>query len=136
MEVGPTFDELLGFPFWFGTPAQKQRPVLFKTDIKKAGDEVAIEMELPGFKKEEVDVTVEETRLIISAKRTKEVKEEDKETKFLRRERYIGNCVRSFELGEGADMKSLKAKFENGLLIVTFKELKVEEKPKIRKLKL
>ena len=137
MEVGPSlFDEMFGVPFWFGAPAQKQRPILFKTDIKKVGDEVAIEMELPGFEKKDVDITVDGNLLTISAKRVKEVKEEDKETKYIRRERYVGNCVRTFELSEESDPSTIKAKLENGLLVVTFKEPKGQEKPKLRKIEL
>ena len=136
MELNP-IEDFFGFPFWFGgTPVQRPQKLFpYKTDIKKNGEVVSIEMELPGFKKDEVDVTVEGNRLMISAKKIKEKEVKDENTKYLRRERYVGNITRTFDLGEKVNPETLKAKLEDGLLTVSFIEPTVQ-RPQIRKLEL
>ena len=120
----------------------------FKTDIQDKGDSYLLEADLPGFKKEELQIELKDGYLTVSGSKevssTEEPKEnqkdakttesdaskkddkaEQKPVKYIRQERYSGNVSRSFYVGENLEEKDIHAKFENGTLTLTFpKELK------------
>jgi HSP20 family molecular chaperone IbpA len=104
--------------------------VLMKTDILEVGDNYQLEVELPGFSKEEVKLHLKDGNLTIEAfKENSEEKAE--EGKFLRRERFTGSCQRTFFVGKDLRHEDIKAKYDKGILTITFpKEVKreVEEK--------
>ena len=103
-----------------------------KTDIKEFDDKYEVEIDLPGFKKDEVQVELKDGYLVVSAEKGLDEDEKDKKSgKYLRRERYAGSCQRSFYVGEGVKQEDLKAAFNNGILTVAVpKEVQkpVEEK--------
>ena len=101
-----------------------------KTDIKEKDDSYIIEMDLPGFKKDEVKVSLENGYLTISAARGLDKDEEDKDTgRYIRRERYAGACERSFYVGGDVKREDIKAEFQHGILKLTIP--KAESKPAV-----
>lgn len=74
-------------------------------------------MDLPGFKKDEIQASVENGYLTIRAAKGLDEDEKEKETgKYIRRERYAGSCQRSFYIGEGIRQEDIKASFKHGIL--------------------
>ena len=109
---------------------------LMKTDVRETEDAYEVDIDLPGFKKDEVTITVENGYLNISAVKGLDKDEKEKETgKYIRKERYAGACTRSFYVGEEVDPGEIKAEFKHGILklFVPKKEAKpaVEEKKHI-----
>ena len=101
-----------------------------KTDIKYTVKAYELEMDLPGFKKDEIKVSLENGYLTISAARGLDVDEQEKETaKYIRKERYAGSCQRSFYVGEGVKQEDIKGEFKHGILKLVIP--KKEEKPEV-----
>ena len=105
---------------------------VMSTDVKEVENGYELEMDLPGFKKDEIKASVENGYLTISAARGLDEDEKDKKTgKYIRRERYAGACERSFYVGEGISQDDIKASFQHGILklfIPKEPEKSVEEK--------
>lgn len=105
---------------------------LMKTDVKETEKGYEVDMDLPGFKKDEIKASVENGYLTISAARGLDEDEKDKKSgKYIRRERYAGACERSFYVGEGISQDDIKASFQHGILklfIPKEPEKSVEEK--------
>ncbi len=121
---------------FFGTPTFRgfgnygnSRQNLMDTDVKETEDGYEISMNLPGFKKEDVKGEVKEGYLTISASRDSNTEEKDENGKYIRRERYSGSCSRSFYVGEHVTEEDIKAKFEDGVLMIAFP--KAETKPEV-----
>lgn len=93
----------------------RKQPTLMKTDIKEKDDKYIIEMDLPGYEKENLNITLEDGYLQISASVVKEDKDEDEE-KYVRQERYYGECSRSFYVGDELTEEDIHAEFKNGIL--------------------
>ena len=87
-----------------------------KTDVKEKADSYEVIMDLPGFKKDEIQVSLENGYLTVSAEKGLE---EDKKEKFLRRERYAGACERSFYVGNDITRDDIKGEFRHGVLTLT-----------------
>ena len=109
---------------------------VMKTDIKEFDDKYEVEIDLPGFKKDEVQVELRDGYLVVSAEKGLDEDEKDKKSgKYLRRERYAGSCQRSFYVGKDITEEDIKAQFQHGMLtlFVPKKEVKpvVEEKKHI-----
>lgn len=107
-----------------------QTTAVMKTDIKESENDYEIEMELPGFDKEDVKAQLTNGYLIITAEKT-ENKEEGDGKKFIRKERYTGSCQRSFYVGDELKHEDIKAKFDKGILTLVVPkhvEKPVEEK--------
>lgn len=124
------FDTFFGDP-WFSDPWFDDRDIqkvekklyghndkkLMLTDIKESDKGYELEMELPGFKKEEIKASLENGYLIISAEKGLEQDEKDKEgKKYIRRERYTGSCQRAFYVGDEIEQGDIKASFKHGIL--------------------
>ena len=93
---------------------------LMKTDIKELEDGYELEIDLPGFKKEEVQATLEDGYLTISAEKGLDQDEQEKKTgKYIRKERYAGAMSRSFYVGDAITQEDVKAKYEDGILKLT-----------------
>lgn len=126
------FDDLMDFPFekeFFGrrNPLYgKHAKNIMKTDIKECDNAYEMDIELPGFKKENVSAKLENGYLTISAAKDLEKDEKTDENVYIRRERYAGQCARTFYVGEDVQQEDIKAKFEDGILKVTIP--KVEHK--------
>lgn len=88
---------------------------IMKTDIKEKKDKYLIEVELPGYEKENIKMEVEDGYLTVHAEINTD-NEEKENGKFIRRERYIGSCSRSFYVGNDVQSEDIKASFKNGML--------------------
>lgn len=117
------FDDFMDFPFekeFFGrrNPLYgKNEKNLMKTDVKETDDSYEVDIDLPGFKKEEISAKLEDGYLTISAAKGFEKEEkEEKSGKYIRRERYTGQCSRSFYVGNAVTEADIRAKFEDGIL--------------------
>ena len=90
---------------------------VMSTDVKEVENGYELEMDLPGFKKDEVTVSLEDGYLTISAAKGLDQDEQDKKTgKYIRRERYAGACERSFYVGEDITENDIKGEFRHGIL--------------------
>ncbi|MCR5503265.1 MAG: Hsp20/alpha crystallin family protein [Lachnospiraceae bacterium] len=87
-----------------------------RTDVKETDTGFELDIDLPGYKKEEVSAELKEGYLTIKAETKNEHNEEDKKKKYIRQERYFGSCQRSFYVGEDVTEEDIKAKFDNGTL--------------------
>ena len=87
----------------------------FKTDIKDNGKDFVVEMDLPGFKKEDIKVDIEGGVMTISAERHSDYEDEDKKKNYIRKERSYGTYKRSFDISE-IDESGITASYEDGLL--------------------
>ncbi len=96
---------------FFGT----DRISSFKTDIKDNGSEYLLEADLPGFKKEDINVNLENNYLTISAERKAENEEKDKKGRYIRCERSYGSFTRSFDVSD-VDTDKITASYEDGVL--------------------
>ena len=106
------FDDLFNNPFF-----TKSESSMMKTDIKEMEDGYELEMDLPGFKKEEISISLEDGNLTIQAAKGLDEDEKEKKTgRYIRRERYSGSCSRSFYVGDAVAQEDIKAKFEDGIL--------------------
>lgn len=106
----------------FARPAKKSVrysnavPSVMRTDVKESETGYELDIELPGYRKEDVQAELKDGYLTITAKTQNENDEKDSNGKFIRRERYYGTCSRSFYVGEDMKQEDIKAKFENGIL--------------------
>ena len=89
---------------------------MMKTDIRETDNSYELDIDLPGFKKEDIDVTLENRYLTISTSKGIDKDEKDNDGKYIRRERYSGSMSRSFYVGEGITHEDIKAKYEDGIL--------------------
>lgn len=101
---------------------------IMKTDIKEKKDKYLIDVELPGYQKEDIKMEVEDGYLTVHAEINSD-NEEKEEGKFVRRERYVGSCSRSFYVGTEVKSEEIKASFKNGMLKIEIP--KKEEKKEL-----
>ena len=117
------------FDSWFSDPVEKRffgkkNPLygkhaknLMKTDVRETKNSYEVDVDLPGFKKDEIKLELDNGYLTISAAKGLDKDETDKETgKYIRRERYAGNMSRSFYVGKDITEKDIHGKYENGIL--------------------
>ena len=90
---------------------------VMKTDIKEHKDKYVIDIDLPGYKKEDIKLSVDDGYLTVHASMDSENEEKEK-GKYVRRERYMGSCSRSFYVGDAVKSEDIKASFKNGTLKV------------------
>ena len=112
-------DDWMDFPFdrdFWGRTNNKTTKNLMKTDIREHDEGYELDIDLPGFKKDEIKVELENGYLTISATKGADNDEQDKKGKYIRRERYAGTMQRSFYVGDDVTQEDIKAKFENGIL--------------------
>lgn len=104
---------------------------IMRTDVREKKDSYEVDVDLPGFKKDQIRVELENGYLTISATKGANNDEQNKEGKYIRRERYTGTMSRSFYVGEDVQQEDIHAKFEDGILKLTVPKedpKKVEEK--------
>ena len=101
------FDDMFRDPFFTNSNNTK----LMKTDIQEKDNNYILDMDLPGYEKEDLTITAQ-----------KNTSNDDKDEKgnYIRRERYCGKCSRSFYVGDGIKEEDIKANFKNGILQLTF----------------
>lgn len=102
---------------------------VMKTDIKEHDDGYELVVDLPGFKKDQVQVELKDGYLTISAEKGLEKDDNEKKGKYLRQERYSGSTSRTFYVGEGVTENDIHGKFENGILTLDIP--KKEEKKEV-----
>ena len=131
------FDDFFADPFGM-MPAFQSRDALYgkhgknlmKTDVRELADSYELDMDLPGFKKDEVQIDVQNGYLTVSAAKGLD-KDEKKDGKYIRQERYAGQCSRSFYVGEGVEAKDVSAKFEDGILKIALPKAEQKKLPTV-----
>ena len=105
---------------------------VMKTDVKETETGYEVDIDLPGFKKDEINAKLDNGYLTISAAKGLDKDEQDKNGKYIRRERYAGSMSRSFYVGEGVTEEDIMAKYEDGILrlVVPKKDAKAVENKK------
>lgn len=112
------FDDWMDFSFpdidktLYGKHAKN----MMKTDVKETDQGYEVAIDLPGFKKDEIKLELNDGYLTISAEKGLDKDEKDKENRYIRRERYAGSMSRSFYVGESLTEQDIHAKYENGIL--------------------
>lgn len=119
-------------PF-FSRPFENSSSQIMKTDIHEKDGSYMIEMELPGYAKEDIKADLKDGYLTITANRDETKEEKDAKGNCLHKERYTGSCNRSFYVGDKITQDDIKASFRDGVLLLQIpKEVqKVEEQPKL-----
>ena len=102
---------------------------VMRTDVKETDTGYELDIDLPGYKKENVQVALKDGCLTVTAKTEENKDQKDENGKYIRRERYCGSCSRAFYVGEEIEQNDIKAKFENGILKLSVP--KKDAKPKV-----
>ena len=129
-------DDLFGFPMkefddmernmerkLYGRKASR----MMKTDIREKDDNYEVSIDLPGFKKEEITVELDNGYLTISAAKGLD-KDENKKGKLIRQERYAGSMTRSFYIGDNVEKEDVEATYRHGVLTLTVPKKALEKK--------
>ena len=104
------------FKPWFTTDAESA----MKTDISEKDGNYLVEIDLPGYDKEDINIALENGYLTVSAKHETTEEEKDKKGNYIRRERTLGSCSRSFYIGENRTEEEISAGYEKGILTLSF----------------
>ena len=113
------FDDAFGMVPMFSSHSPlygKHAKNLMKTDVREKDNSYELDIDLPGFKKDEIQAQISDGYLTISASKGLDKDQQDDKGRYIRRERYSGQCSRSFYVGEGITEKDVTAKFEDGIL--------------------
>ena len=116
------FDDMFRDPFFTNSNNTK----LMKTDIQEKDNNYILDMDLPGYEKEDIKAQLKDGYLTITAQKNTSNDDKDEEGNYIRRERYCGKCSRSFYVGDSIK-EDIKANFNNGILELTFPK-EVEQK--------
>ncbi|MGN0838688.1 MAG: Hsp20/alpha crystallin family protein [Pyramidobacter sp.] len=115
------FDDVFNDNFYRHSPLYGRREQnLMKTDVRETPNSYEVDIDLPGFKKDEVNVQLENGYLTISAGKQLSKDEKDKKGSYIRQERYEGSCSRSFYVGDDIKKEEISAKLEDGILRLSF----------------
>ena len=126
-------DDLFGFPMkefddmehkLYGRKANR----MMKTDIREKDDNYEVSIDLPGFKKEEITVELDNGYLTISAAKGLDKDQNDKKGKLIRQERYAGSMTRSFYIGDNVEKGDIEATYRHGVLTLTMPKKALEKK--------
>ena len=105
---------------------------MMKTDVKETDDGYEVAIDLPGFKKEELHLELNNGYLTISAEKGLDKDEKDKKDRYIRRERYAGSMSRSFYVGDSIREEDIHAKYENGILTLDVPKVEKRAVPEKR----
>ena len=100
---------------------------LMKTDVRETDNSYELDIDLPGFKKDEISVQLDNGYLSISASKGLDKDEENKNGKYIRRERYAGAMNRTFYVGDNLTQQDIQAKFEDGILKISVPKKDVQQ---------
>ena len=103
---------------------------LMKTDVRETDNSYELDVDLPGFKKDEINVEIADGYLTIQASKGLDKDQQDKDGKYIRQERYAGAMSRSFYVGEDVQPSEISAKFENGILQLSIPKKEHKQLPK------
>lgn len=112
------FDEVLSNPFFNGIDNE-----VMKTDVKEKDGSYVLDMDLPGFNKEDIRMELEDGYLTISASKNQCNEDKDENGNYVFQERFTGQCSRSFYIGDNVKESDIRAAYRNGLLRVVFPKL-------------
>ena len=132
------FDEFWNDPFDMDRMLPRGRDPLYgkhsknlmKTDVRETEGSYELDIDLPGFKKEEVNVELNNGYLTIEAAKSLDKDDTDKQGRYIRQERYAGACSRSFYVGEDVEPEEVSAKFEDGILTISVPKAAKKQLPK------
>ena len=118
-------------PAWNGRDPLygKRAKNLMKTDVRETEDTYEVDIDLPGFKRDEITVDLKDGCLTVSAAKGLDKDEEDKKGRYIRQERYAGACSRSFYVGD-VEPDQVTAKYEDGILRISMPKEAKKELPK------
>jgi HSP20 family molecular chaperone IbpA len=102
---------------------------VMKTDVHEHDNGYEVDIDLPGFKKDEINLSLENGYLTVNAAKGLDKEEKDKKGKLIRQERYAGSMTRSFYVGDAVTEQEIKAKFENGVLQLNIPKKDAEKIP-------
>ena len=129
------FDDFFSDPFEMMMP-QSRNPLygkhaknLMKTDVRETENSFEVDMDLPGFKKDEVNLELKDGYLTVSADKALDKDEKDNEGRYIRQERWSGSCSRSFYVGDAVKPEDVRAKFENGILQIALPKQEQKKLP-------
>ncbi len=137
------FDSFFDFPVWDDKAMQKAQKKLYgrhaanmmKTDVQEHDDHYEVDIDLPGFKKDELSLELKDGYLLISAAKGYDKEEKEKESgRFVRRERYAGSMSRSFYVGEDVKQEDIHARYESGVLKLSVPKMEAK-KPQVEEKK-
>ena len=137
------FDEFFDFPSFDDKAMRKTERKLYgrhganmmRTDVQEHDDHYEVDIDLPGFKKDEISLELKDGYLVVSAAKGLDKDEQEKKTgKFVRRERYAGGMSRSFYVGEDVKQEDIHAKYESGVLKLNIPKAEAE-KPEVEEKK-
>ena len=100
---------------------------MMKTDVRETEDSYELDIDLPGFKKDEITIQLDNGYLSISASKGLDKNEENKDGKYIRRERYAGAMNRTFYVGDNLTQQDIQAKFEDGILKISVPKKDVQQ---------
>jgi HSP20 family molecular chaperone IbpA len=98
-------------------------------DVKENGDHYEVEIDLPGFHKEDINIEINDGYMTVSANKGINEDDKDKKGKIIRQERYAGSMQRSFYVGDAVKQEDVKAKFEDGVLKLSIPKNETEKLP-------
>ena len=132
------FDEFWNDPFDMDRMLPRGRDPLYgkhsknlmKTDVRETEGSYELDVDLPGFKKDEVNVELNNGYLTIEAAKSLDKDDTDKQGRYIRQERYAGSMSRSFYVGEDVQPSEIAAKFENGILQLSVPKAEQKRLPK------
>ena len=135
------FDDFFGDPF--GMMPRGRDPLygkharnLMRTDVRETEDTYELDVDLPGFKKDEIHIELKNGYLTISAAKGLDKDEKAPEGKYIRQERYTGACSRSFYVGTDLQPKDVSAKFTDGILELTFPKEAPKKEPDVTRVEI
>ena len=129
------FDDFFADPFEMMMP-QSRNPLygkhaknLMKTDVRETENSFEVDMDLPGFKKDEVNLELKDGYLTVSADKALDKDKKDNEGRYIRQERWSGSCSRSFYVGDTVKPEDVHAQFENGILQIALPKQEQKQLP-------
>ncbi|MGN0298010.1 MAG: Hsp20/alpha crystallin family protein [Lachnospiraceae bacterium] len=121
------FDDMFDDSFFKSPSASTAN--LMRTDIREKDDQYMLDIELPGYKKEDLQAELKDGYLTIAATHNETSEEKNEKGKFLRRERYSGSVKRSFYLGDNVKQEDIQAAFNDGVLTLTVAKPQAKQVP-------
>ena len=130
------FDEFFDDPFMRMPTFSYRNPLygkraknIMKTDVRELENGYELDIDLPGFKKEDVDLQLQDGYLTIQASKGLDKDEKNEKGQYIRKERYTGQCSRSFYVGDQIEAKDVSAKFEDGILKISLPKKQEKQLP-------
>lgn len=128
------FDDMFDFDDFDKEFNRMMRPLygkhaqnMMKTDVRETDNSYELDIDLPGFKKDEITIQLDNGYLSISASKGLDKDEENKNGKYIRRERYAGAMNRTFYVGGNLTQQDIQAKFEDGILKISVPKKDVQQ---------